>query len=109
MRSSRRCVVNDREGDSMCSCEDNPASCTGSVRRTARKQHDCYECGRAIQPGERYQIEGGVWDGVGQSFEWCADCATIASVCQSLGDFCYCFGELRESATEFLRSFGEAA
>jgi hypothetical protein len=87
----------------MCECDENPPSCSASTRRTARKEHRCHECGHAIQPGERYQIESGIWDGAPASFKWCADCATVAAVCESLGDFCFCFGQLREAAGEFLR------
>lgn len=42
--------------------------------RTARKPHPCSECGRHIQPGERYLRTFGVWDGKADTFLTCPGC-----------------------------------
>lgn len=110
----------------MCACDDNPAQCSTTLVRTARKAHRCYECSATIAPGERYRFTSGIWDGEPASFRWCADCASIAALCREVSRaehavycarvnagrgpawdspdwFCFCYGELREAAAEFIR------
>lgn len=64
-----------------CSCieidSDYGPSCFKESDRTARKQHSCCECGRAILPGEKYRYESGVWDGRPSSFKTCVDCLAV--------------------------------
>lgn len=44
--------------------------------RTARKTHQCYDCGRDITPGERYHWATGLWDDLPRwyVFKMCAHC-----------------------------------
>jgi len=42
--------------------------------RTARKEHKCSECRRAIQPCEKYTYESGVFEGDFQVSKTCAHC-----------------------------------
>lgn len=44
---------------------------------TARKSHKCCECHGIIQPGEKYELFSGVWEGRGESFKTCHECAEI--------------------------------
>lgn len=44
---------------------------------TARTLHQCGECFRTIQPGERYQRAAGSWEGEFWSMTTCAHCAAI--------------------------------
>jgi hypothetical protein len=46
--------------------------------RTARKEHRCKECGRAIAPGERYLYETFRYDGF-QSHKTCEHCSVVRS------------------------------
>lgn len=43
----------------------------------ARKQHKCYECGRTIQPGERYEYAFGIGDGRAWHMPTCPHCLAI--------------------------------
>lgn len=43
----------------------------------AKKEHRCYECGRAIQPGEQYLYETFYWEGKFEAHKTCADCWSI--------------------------------
>lgn len=45
--------------------------------RTAKKQHHCDECHRAISPGGKYERTFGVWDGRHDTYRTCAECASI--------------------------------
>jgi hypothetical protein len=42
--------------------------------RTAKKAHECIECGRIIESGQRYNYHSGVWDGAGASYKVCLGC-----------------------------------
>lgn len=42
--------------------------------RRARKPHKCDECGRAIAPGEAYEIFRGLYDGKWDGGKSCAHC-----------------------------------
>ena len=44
---------------------------------TARKQHQCCECGGAINAGEKYHSHHGVWDGRGATYKVCNDCEAL--------------------------------
>lgn len=65
-----------------CSCEvhdsidDGPSFSFGKTL-TARKEHRCCECKRTIRPGEKYQRDGGLWDGVFTVYKTCYDCLTV--------------------------------
>ena len=44
----------------------------------ARKRHKCCECRKTIQPGEKYQLIEGLWDGdCWDRFKTCAECAEM--------------------------------
>jgi hypothetical protein len=45
--------------------------------RTARKTHICFECGKAVEPGTRYQHVAGKWDATVESFAFCLPCARL--------------------------------
>jgi hypothetical protein len=62
----------------------------------ANREHECYECGNTIQPGERYNRESGVWDGSWEHFKICKICVAVR------GDFfdSYQYGNLWESMRE---------
>ncbi|AYR01590.1 hypothetical protein PP639_gp090 [Arthrobacter phage Seahorse] len=44
---------------------------------TARKQHDCDECGRIITPGETYDRTAGSWEGGFFTNVACVHCAAL--------------------------------
>lgn len=69
---------------------------------TARKQHKCYECRGAIQPGERYHRFAGVWAGEFASFRRCSDCEALVNEANKSRDFddLICFGGLLEDCVE---------
>ena len=41
---------------------------------TARRRHNCYECGRVVEPGERYERAVGLFDGRWDSMATCPRC-----------------------------------
>lgn len=53
-------------------CERNEFS--SSVKRKARKEHRCDECRRTIQPGETYELNVGMYDGMFNTNKVCAHC-----------------------------------
>lgn len=92
----------------MCDFE-APAAYVETMRR-ARKVHRCCECARSIQPGDRYQVASGVWDGRGASFKTCARClrirkAHIAGVnaVDPSDHACWLFGDLVSEVRDWVR------
>lgn len=63
-----------------CDCSvddyDEPKVCTVRDVR-ARKQHWCCECGRAIEPGEQYELVKGLWDERWETHKTCLGCTRI--------------------------------
>ena len=55
----------------------------GQEQRKARKVHKCCECAHVINPGDTYTYSHGVWDGSGQSFKQCSDCAEVSNAAAS--------------------------
>lgn len=43
----------------------------------ARKKHACCECPRPIQPGERYELVKGNWDGEWSTYKTCLPCVAL--------------------------------
>lgn len=62
----------------MCLCDlaDSPSAFSETHRR-ARKRHQCDECHRHIEPGDRYQYVSGIWDGRQDSYKTCARCELL--------------------------------
>lgn len=66
------------------------ADFTQTSTPTARKEHKCGECGRAILPGEKYEYVAGKWYGDFQIHKTCADCLSVRTTL-----FCsYYFGSI---------------
>ena len=63
---------------------DGPEAYRETVRK-ARKEHRCYACGETIRRGDRYRYTSGVWDGRGESFRHCLQCAAILSHLTDMG------------------------
>jgi ribosomal protein S27E len=51
-----------------------------TIYRTARKAHRCEECGRTIEPGERYSRTAAVWEGDFFTNVACLHCARARMV-----------------------------
>ena len=63
-----------------CDCSvdvDNAPTCWTSTLRRARKTHRCIECGRAIVPGERYEVYSGLSEGKPFRHKTCLGCYHI--------------------------------
>lgn len=61
-----------------CYCDyDYTFSVYRCANHVARKQHRCYECGRVIAPGERYEYAFGYGDGESMSAHTCQQCTDI--------------------------------
>jgi hypothetical protein len=56
---------------------DDAPSCTSTVTRRARKEHQCYECREVIPAGASYEYCSGIWDGRADSFKTCLSCVEI--------------------------------
>lgn len=58
----------------------------------AKKNHICCECGKKIQPGEKYDYTAGKWEGDFFTYKTCQFCAQVRTDFRS----CACIGELWE-------------
>ncbi len=74
----------------MCFTDFDGPSVFRASRHRARKPHKCTECGRTIEPGERYQIAWGVWNGQPETFRTCRECLRDRGriVARELADGC---------------------
>lgn len=79
----------------MCTCDfEGPEVCT-ETRPVARKQHVCFECGSAIDPGEKYWRLDGMWYKF-ETYKMCEICRQIADLAYKGGHDCIPFGCLYE-------------
>ena len=56
------------------------------ITRTARKEHQCCECRRKIEPGSKYQYSSGIWDGSAHDFKQCINCSLVANAAADVSD-----------------------
>lgn len=94
-----------------CYCDGDPATVYRSKTVTARKEHQCYECGRKIRAGERYLYAFGVWDGYAITHHTCSHCEEIQTFVEiNIPCFCWQYGNMLEDAREIIhRAYQEAA
>lgn len=80
-----------------CFCDYDPATVYAKTEPTARKQHKCFECGRGIFPGQRYEKVFGVWDGRVDVFKTCERCVKLREhLAAHVRCFCWAHGNLLE-------------
>lgn len=59
----------------MCRIDDcEPLDVYHETHPIARREHRCGECGRAIAPGESYQVANMLYDGSWHRYKACAHC-----------------------------------
>jgi predicted RNA-binding Zn-ribbon protein involved in translation (DUF1610 family) len=66
---------------------------------TARKDHDCCECGDAIKKGTKHRVFSGVADGKWETYRFCVTCNQVGH-----DYFCrgWAFGRMWEDLAEYL-------
>lgn len=86
---------------SECFCDYEPADFYSKATHAARKQHQCCECGRAIQAGETYEKVVGKWDGSVGVFKTCSRCTALREHIQAhVPCFCWAHGNLLSDCRE---------
>jgi hypothetical protein len=83
----------------MCYCDFDPPEVYDYYFRKAVKRHCCYECGGRIEPGEKYVIHKGYWDGW-HEYKWCMECYHLSLELSQLDCHCYAFGDLGQAIAE---------
>ena len=61
----------------ICVEPDEPVTLLDRRQPIARKEHRCFECGAAIRPGERYQLDVAVFEGDFRQYTICLTCLRI--------------------------------
>jgi hypothetical protein len=90
-----------------CECyyDERPAFYVSRMR-TARKIHRCYECARAILPGERYENVAAKWDGRVDDIKTCQRCLDLRNYTTSnIPCVCWSHGNMIEDCIESLREY----
>lgn len=86
-----------------CSCEDAERFDILSQKDVrARKPHRCYECGKAIAPGETYDRIVGVCCGEMETMRTCRFCAGVRADLVSM-HYCVMFGGVWELVEQIER------
>lgn len=73
----------------------------------ARKHHACAECSATIQPGDRYSVIVGKWDGDTLVIKGCPACTEIRAKMDEIG-CTYSYGGLINDAREALSDHEDA-
>jgi len=82
-----------------CYCDYDPPEFYNKSEHTARKAHKCKECGKAIQPGQRYEYVRGKWDGCMDFFKTCARCKALRDhLAAHVRCFCWAHGNMLDDA-----------
>ncbi len=86
-----------------CYCDYERPSVFNQSAPVARKEHQCSECGRIIEPGTKYSNAWGIWDGRAETFKRCPACIRVADYIKAhVPCFCDLYGGLQEQASETL-------
>ena len=80
-----------------CFCDYDGPEWIRKTQQAARKQHRCGECGRCIQPGERYVKAVGMWEGLISTHRRCSHCEAVwKALDDRLPCYCWYWGGLYE-------------
>ncbi len=91
--------------DYECFCDYEPAEFYSKSEPCARKAHKCCECGKAIQPGEKYEYVRGKWDGHMDFFKTCSRCTALRDhLAAHAKCFCWAHGNLLDDIRETVSS-----
>ncbi|KAF1071996.1 hypothetical protein [Variovorax sp.] len=78
-----------------CFCDYEPAAFYCATEYTARKEHRCHECGRAIEPGQRYEKAAAKWEGSVSSYKTCSRCVALREHLKAhVSCFCWAHGNM---------------
>lgn len=96
-----------------CYCDDleYPSVFEERVIQSARRPHECSDCGRAILPGESYRHIFGVWPTVDgpATYRTCARCMVLEEFMRAhVPCFCVALGQLHHSVRDELDNNDEA-
>ena len=83
---------------------DEPFTAFHEVRRRARREHKCNECGRTIGVGESYHRAGALYDSRWTTYRTCAHCDVLRQWVQhNCGGFLFhaVLEDFREHAAEY--------
>jgi hypothetical protein len=93
-----------------CYCAYEPASAYVQSWHKARKQHKCYECHRAIHPGELYEKVWAIWDGNMGVVKTCTRCLDLREYVKvHVPCFCIGHGMVNEDAVETAKAYQHEA
>lgn len=94
-----------------CYCDyDETFSVYRKAEHTARKPHKCYECGRTINPGERYESAFGIYDGTGYTMPTCPHCLALREwVVAHVPCSCWTHGNVLENMADEVSEYGREA
>jgi len=63
----------------MCFDYDGYNECEVTIIRKARKRHQCEECCKLIEKGDKYEYCSGIYDSKPFSFKTCSNCVDLRS------------------------------
>lgn len=93
-----------------CDCDGDSPEVSSVCFPVARKRHECDECSRAIQPGEKYRRDFYVLYGDATTVKTCGRCLDVLEfVRAAVPCFCYVHGELLGNALGCARDFVKEA
>lgn len=91
-----------------CYCDygDSPDVYAKSTHK-ARIAHKCYECGRPITPGERYERVASLYDGHWTIARTCCRCLSLREYLEAHAPcFCWLHGSMLDDAQAVIEEYG---
>lgn len=89
-----------------CHCDFEMPEFYMAAARLARTEHRCYECFRAIHPGERYETVASKYDGAFSSVATCSRCLALREWVQAhVPCFCWAHGSMLDDAKDAIDEY----
>lgn len=88
---------------SACVCDYERPEFYHATRPLARTAHRCDECGRTIEPGERYERVYAKWDGDPGTVRTCCYRLAMRDLLESRECFCWMHHSLSDDVLEEIR------
>ncbi len=96
---------------SECYCDygDAPSVYCATTHK-ARVRHSCYECGKSIIPGEKYERAAMLYEGMWDTNKTCVRCLDVRQyIMDHAPCFCWMHGSMLDDAKKVISEYGHVS